>query len=932
MLPRVKKMRRRQGSAYDRLLLALCWLACAAVQDVHTHRFDNGLTLHIAPGHPAPVVAIQAWVGVGSADEQAHEVGIAHAVEHMLFKGSTGYGLGELARTIESGGGDINAWTAFDHTVYHAVLGRDHGEAAIEALGDTLLSPRVDPEELAREREVILEEIRQGSDDPARSVAQSLFATAFAQHPYRRPVIGTVESVRELAERQLVEFFRSHYVADNLTLVVAGDVDPARIKRAVERRFHAMPSGLRRASRGTEPEQTAPRASAQYRDVSEAYLAVGFHVPPARHPDVAALDVAAILLGQSESARLPRLLRDRDQMVSSAYANVHALRDPGLLVLSATTSDARRASAAIGELVDQSLSLVDQLDSDELDKARIAAESSFVRQLETAQGRARSLGWHATVAGDPQFGHVYLDRIRSVRRHDVAKVMQRYLRPHNANVAAILPKPSKRGRQVTSTGRARFAREAETRVRKALAPKPVASSPVEKRVVLRNGTVLLVRRDPSVPVVAMRAVWKGGQRAEDAARAGASTLLARTITRGCGKLDAAQIADRVDRLGGALSAVSGRNSFGIAAEWLARSWKPGFELLADCVIAPTFPSTELEHQRRLLLEDQVAQKDDPTQVAFRTFSEALYGTHPYARDVLGTSKSIGSFDRDGLAAFYRERYPTSALTLSIVGDIDLDEVVAAARARFDALPKEKVSKATEPAPFAERLAALDKRTPDQREVYQFLDRAQAHLVVGYPGATLDAPDRFALELLVAILGGQGGRLFAELRDKRALVYRVSAHSIEGVDPGFVAVYLSCAPDKVGDAVSVVRTELEKIRTSGVTQAELDRARSYAIGSHQIAMQRRSAIANAMAYHEAYGLGWESWSRYDEAIRKVLPADIVAAAAKYLRPDRMITATVRAPVATPGAQQRSKIKQPPRAPLPPKPRRATPPRVRPRGNA
>jgi zinc protease len=640
---------------------------------------------------------------------------------------------------------------------------------------------------------------------------------------------------------------------------------------------------------------------------------------------------------------LPRLLRDRDGVVTSAYANVHALRDPGLLVLSATTRPAR-ASTAVGKLVDHTLSLIDELDSEELDKARIAAESSFVRQLETAQGRARSLGWYATMTGDPQFGHVYLDRIRSVRRGDVGKVMQRYLQPHNASVAAVLPRKQS-GKRQKDRGGAVFAREAENRVRRSLTKKPVAAAPAEKRTVLGNGTVLLVRRDPSVPVVAMRAVWRGGQRVEDAKTAGASTLLSRLITRGCGKLSAAQIADRVDRLGGGMSAVAGRNSFGISAEWLARSWKPGFELLADCILSPSLSSTELEAQRRLLLEDQVAQTGEPAQLAFRTFSEALYGSgHPYARDVLGTAQSVESFERDTLAAFYRQRYPTSALTLSIVGDVDVDEVIAAARARFDKgsghgpeiVPKGDAKK-LEASSFAARLAELDKRRPDQREVFQYLSRAQAHLVVGFPGATLDAPDRFALELLVAVLGGQGGRLFAELRDKRALVYRVSAHSIEGVDPGFVAVYLSCSPDKLGEAVSVVRDELTKIRTSGVTQAELDRAKSYAIGSHQIAMQRRAAVANAMAYHEAYGLGWESWSRYDDAIRKVTPADLVAAATKYLRDDRMITATVRSPIASPGAVQRSKIKQPPRAPVRDEPKKSkptTPPqRIRPpRGNA
>ena len=877
--------------------------AAGAVHDIHTHHFDNGLTLHIAPGHPAPVAAVQAWVGVGSADESPREAGLAHFTEHMLFKGSASYGTGELVRAIESGGGEINAWTAFDHTVYHAVLAAGHVDVAIDALGDTLMRPRVDPEELAREREVILEEIRQGSDDPARSVAQSLFATAFVAHPYRRPVIGTADAVERACARDLVEFFRSYYTADNLTLVVAGDVDPVRVQRSVERRFRAMPAGRPARRIVDEPAQTSARASAIHRDLTEAYLAVGFHVPAARHPDLAALDVAAILLGQSESARLPRLLRDRDQLVTSAYANVHALRDPGLLVFSAT---ARPADAAktVGALVDHGLQLADELTSDELEKARIAVESAFVRQLETAQGRARSLGWHATVAGDPQFGHVYLDRIRSVRRHDVSHVMRRYLRAENANVAAIIPSRPKHSSTV-------FARQAENRVRRSLQAKAAKIAPIEKRVVLDSGITVLVRRDQSVPVVAMRAVWRGGQRVEDVQQAGMSTLLARLVTRGCGKLDATHVADRIDRLGGSLSGVAGRNSFGIAAEWLARTWQPGFDLLADCILDPTLPPTELARERKYLIDEQQSAADSATNAAFRLFSEALYKDHPYARDVLGTADTVAAVERPTLLAFYRERYPTSGLTLAIVGDVEIDEVIAKVKARFGAVTKVK---RTEP---RVQPPAVD----GPREVFHYLDRAQAHLVIGFPGATVNAPDRFAAEVLVAILGGQSGRLFAELREKRALAYRVSAHSVEGVDAGFIAVYLACAPDKLTASVEAVRAELARIRADGVTPAELERARSYLIGSHEIAMQRRAAVANAMAYHEAYGLGWQTWSRYADTIKSITPAEVAAAAQRYLRPDAMITATVRPPAASPAAQKKSKTKA--KSPV----RRMT---VRPRG--
>ena len=892
-----QKMLCRRGRAYNfaaALLVAGCGVASAAVHDVHTHRFDNGLTLHVAPGHPSPVVAVQAWVGVGSADEPAHVAGVAHAVEHMLFKGSSDYGLGELTRTIEAGGGEINAWTAFDHTVYHAVLGADHADAAIDALGDTLLAPRVDPEELARERDVILNEIRQGADDPARSVAQSLFATSFVAHPYRRPVIGTADSVRQLRESQLVEFFRTYYVADNLTLVVAGDVDPEHVRRSVERRFRAMPAGRPARVHAAEPAQAAPRASCMHRDVAEAYVSVGFHVPSARHPDLAALDVAAILLGQNESARLPRALL-RDELATSAYANVHALRDPGLFVLSATARESN-ARAAVGALVEHSALLARGLTTDELDKARIAAETGFVRQLETAQGRARSLGWYATTADDPQFGHVYLDRIRAVRPSDVAGVLHRYLRADNASVAAILPGPTSR----TST----FPRDAERRVKTALAPAPAPVAATQKRVVLPNGMVLLVRRDPSVPVVAMRAVWRGGQRNEDATTAGASTLLARMITRGCGKRDSAGVADAIDRLGGSLTGVTGRNSFGLASEWLARTWKPGLDLLADCVLAPQLAAEDLVRERRALHGDQLAQADSPTQVAFRAFNEVLYGEHPYARDPLGTPTSLEALTRAKLAALYRTQYPVSAMTLAIVGDVEIDEVVAAVTARFGAVPRTPA--------LAPRIAllALDHRPAPEREVYRFLDRAQAHLVVGFPGATVDASDRFALEVLVAILGGQSGRLFTELREKQGLVYRVSAHSVEGVDPGFVVVYLSCAADKIETALASVRAELARVRTGGVTAEEVARAQKFLVGSHQIAMQRRAAVANALAYHEAYGLGWTSWADYDAQIRAVTPVQVAAAAAAYLREEREITATVRSPAASPAAAKKSKLKSAP----------------------
>ena len=846
--------------------------------DIESHRLDNGLSLHIVAGYPGPVAAIQAWVGAGSADEIGTQAGLAHVVEHMLFKGEAGNGAGALARSIASAGGEVNAWTSFDHTVVHAVVSSDHIADAIDALGAALTSARVDPHEFASEREVILEEIRSGSDDPARSVAQSLFATAYAIHPYRRPVIGTAETVRGLREPDLVAFFRTYYVAENTTIVVAGDVDAKRVRHQIARRFAAMPAGSSPQRLIAEPTQTAPRAAASVRDVSEAYVAVGFRVPAARHPDIAVLDVIAILLGETESARLQRRLRDDAQIVTTAYAHTYALRDPGLFVLSATARS-QRADKSVGALVEQTLALIDDVSADELEKARCAAEAAFVRQLETVQGRARLIGWNATVAGDPRFAHLYLDRIRAVRRHDIAEVIRRYVHANNATVAAVIPTSRRASRAEV------FARGAENRVRRSLAgvAKPVGI--VDQRVVLDNGMVVIVRRDPSVPIVAMRAVWRGGQRAEIEREAGASVLLSRLITRGCRGLDAGAVADRIDRLGGALGGCSGRNSFGLAAEWLTNSWPTGFDLVADCIRSPSFADEEIAREKQLLLDDQLAKADNPTQLAFRLFNEALYRDHPYHRDGLGTPASIRALGRSKIAAFYRDRYPVAGLTLSIVGDVDVNDVIARATSRFGDAPTRAARNFSTVAPV------FDHRSVDDRTVQHYLERAQAHFVIGYPGATIGATDRFALEVLIAILGGHSGRLFVELRDKRGLVYRVSAHSVEGIDPGFVAIYTACAPEKLQAATTQVLHELERVRTHGVSHEELERAQRYLIGAHHIAMQRRTAIASAIAYHEAYGLGWKNWANYERAIRGVSLENIAAAAVSYLAPKRAVTATV-----------------------------------------
>jgi zinc protease len=198
-------------------------------------------------------------------------------------------------------------------------------------------------------------------------------------------------------------------------------------------------------------------------------------------------------------------------------------------------------------------------------------------------------------------------------------------------------------------------------------------------------------------------------------------------------------------------------------------------------------------------------------------------------------------------------------------------------------------------------------------VVRHLPRAQAHLVVGYPGVTLDSRDRFALDVLSQILSGQGGRLFSEIREKRGLAYRVSAFSLEGLDPGYFAVYVGTSPENLDEVLARVRHELSLLSQPGVTREELERAQRYLVGTHAIGLQRKGSVAAALAFHEAYGQGWRTYRHYADQIGRVSLAELRRAAQKYLTPSREVVALVTpARASTRKSTRKSTTKSPRRA--------------------
>ena len=882
-----------------------------------TFRLANGAAIVFDETHLAPVVAVQAWIKVGAGDEPRNQAGIAHVVEHMLFKGTRRRGVGQIAREIEAAGGDINAWTSHDETVFHVVLPNDALALGIDVLADALSGSTFDAAEFGREQKVVLEEVRQGLDDPDRMAGMDLFATIFDAHPYGRPVIGRAESVAKLSRADVVQFFRRHYGAKNLTLVIAGDFDPVVARRLVERAFGKMRPASPCPPRAAQPAQRSPRVVAVSRDIKDNQLLLAWRGPPVDDDDVPALDLLAVALGQGESARLHLALVRGQGLLHASSAYVFSGRDPGLVVVtgSLVSSRGRAPAAALRAILAEVERLcTSELSPDELSRSRTLLESQRVFDRESSQGLARKLGYFASTVGDVHFEERYLRRLAEVTAADVRRAAESYFRRETLTVFAQLeggpaarkaprrsrgpaplsghnPKVSAALRQVVRGFRAgpgtkaapgaRPGSEARAKNTGRVRRTGAASDVVTMR--LASGLRLLVLPNKSLPLVALRAAWVGGLRHEDERTNGSSSLVAALLSRGTRGRDAESIMRQVEGMAGALSGHAGRNSLGLEAEFLTRHLDEGLGLFADCLQGPIFPELELQHERRLALEALRQQDDDVGHVAFRTFERTLYPDHPYGLDLIGSPKSLPHLGRARLLRFYRERYDPARLTVAAVGDVDpdrlarrMEDLFVAHAARTTLAPPKPRSAAP---PTGPRLRLRE------------MPREQAHLVLGFPGVAMDNPDRFPLEILAQLLSGQGGRLFSEIREKRGLAYSVGAFSLEGLDPGYFAVHAATSPQTLNLVLGHVRTELRRIVDAGVSAADLRRVQRHLVGGHAISLQRRSALAAALAFHEAYGLGWQAYRQYTTSITEVRVADLQRVAQKYWDPRREVVTVV-----------------------------------------
>jgi zinc protease len=434
------------------LVVALCLLLTGlafAGGEVREFTLENGLKVLMLEDHKAPLAVFQVWYRVGARNEVSGRSGISHYLEHMMFKGTEKHGAKVLSRTVQRHGGNDNAFTSKDGTVYFQNLPSDRIPLSVDFESDRMKNLILDPEESMSEKSVVMEERRlRYEDDPQNLLYELTAASAFTVHPYRRPIIGWMNDLASISPDDLRGHYRSYYSPDNAFIVVTGDIQPQELMKDIEAAFASIrPEPERKSYVSQEPSQKGEKRVYLKKEAELPYILIAYHAPTIPHEDSYALDVLNEVLS-GKSGRLYKSIVYEEQIALNAFADYTSTYiDPYLFILGGTANPGKD----IAELEEALIAEIEKIKEDppaekEVQKVRNHIESSFIMSQDSIFSQAMLLG-RFELLGGWQLKDTYLERIRQVTPEDISRVARTYFRKENRTVVILIPRPGEKEHQ-----------------------------------------------------------------------------------------------------------------------------------------------------------------------------------------------------------------------------------------------------------------------------------------------------------------------------------------------------------------------------------------------------------------------------------------------------------------------------------------------------
>lgn len=871
---------------------------------------DNGLKVITLEDHSCPIVAVQVWYHVGSKNEDPERQGFAHMFEHMMFRGTDLVSSDDFDNFTHRVGGNNNAYTSFDQTVYVMELPSNQLELALWLEAERMAFLKIDQEGFNTERKVVIEERRMGLNRPYGTVLEKLLAEVFHEHPYRWSTIGKIAHLRKATIDELGAFWDTFYVPNNATLVVVGAVKHDEVQRLAKKYFGWIPrcpAPPRIAIK--EPEQQEAK-TVKLKEEKGPLPVVGvvYRTVPMSHPDQLPLEVLMGVVGGGESSRLYVDAVKEQKIAQMAVGAAFGLEQDGLIGAGGMLLPFGKKKELM-QTIKRHLKRVTEepITEAELNKMKNQMRRGEVTGAVTAASKAGLLGRYAVLFGDAELINRQLAEIDAITVEDVQRVAKKYIKKEHR--ISLLIEPSVGGVLGSLLGgddeapeEAATTQAGENRVAKRTGPKAEAVRPkafpteppyadlldaypdipsAEK--VLPNGLKVVVVENHEVPMVWTMLGIKSGAWTED--KPGVASTTMSMLTLGTKVHDAKQLAEVLESNAINLYGSAGMDTASVSASALLPQLDLAMELLTEVVQQPTFPKDEfdiLQQQTRMGL---MVSTKTPEYLADRAFRRQLYGDHPYARTATGELEDLGKVKVEDLKAWWAKNLRPDNAVMYVAGDI----TPAGAFKLIDKhLGDWKVAGALE----ASALANIPAKKATHIYIVDRPGSVQSQIRIGHIGIVRKSPLYFVSRVLSTIFGGSfNSRLNKAIRVEKGLTYGARGGLRPRRFAGQLLISTFTKTASTAEAIRTILDEIKKIQSDPPTTDEISDTKTYITGSFPGSRETPMATVGDLWMIETQGLPADYLHRFLGGIKSTTGNSVLQAAKDLIDPAHLIIVVV-----------------------------------------
>ena len=833
---------------------------------------NNGLTLIVHEDHKAPIVAVNIWYHVGSANEPRGRSGFDHLFEHLMFNGSENFNDDFFKGTQIMGATDQNGTTNNDRTNYFQNVPTSALDSLLWLESDRMghLTGAIDQARLDEQRGVVQNEKRQGENQPYGRVWDAITnATYPDDHPYGHTVIGSMEDLDAASIEDVRDWFQTYYGPANATIVLAGDITPEEARAKVEQYFGDIPPGppLARPTQWIARMQGAQR-EVMYDRVGQPRVYKIWNVPPGGDATTDYLGMLGQVLSSGRSSRLYNRLVMQDQTAVSVSAGVSegAIGSQFLVMVTAKPG---QDLAAIEAVVDEEMArlLRDGPTAEELERARTVVGAGLVRGLERIGGfggKSDRLAESQVFHGDPGAWREGYQRLNTATPGDLTAAGREWL-TDGSYTLEVLPFPDY----------AAAAGGADRSAMPSAGAAPAADFPDFQRAQLSNGLKIILAPRTGVPTVNMNLIFDAGSAADPDGKEGLASLTPSVMTNGTERYDALEISDRLQLLGAGIGGGSSVESTSMSLSALANRLEPSLELFADVLLHPAFREADFRRTQAQQVAGIQQMNRNPGAIANRVMSASLYGPDsPYGRPSNGEENTVQALTPADAQAFHRAWMRPDNATLVVVGDITMAELQPALerafaqwRAPSTPIPARDDLTAAAPTASGPRVLLVDRPGP------------QSNILAGRLAPAFDAASEPQTQLMNTALGGSfTSRINMNLREDKHWSYGASSGIRSSLGQRAFIASAGVQSDKTIESLAEIRRELsDVVGGRPMTDQELAAFKTNLVLRMAGGWETNGAVAGDLQRMVVYGLPENYFDGYAQAINDATATSVSAAA-------------------------------------------------------